>query len=64
MEAAIEAMGFETFFDKSFAKHVDLAAIAAEERARYIADWSRPGALTAMLNWYRAIAHRRPAAGR
>lgn len=54
MEAAIEAMGFDTFFEKSFAKHVDLAEISAEERARYIADWSRPGAMTAMLNWYRA----------
>ena len=27
LEQAIEAMGFETFFDKSFARHVDLAAI-------------------------------------
>ena len=33
MEAGIEAMGFETFFDKSFAKHVDLALIPPEERA-------------------------------
>jgi pimeloyl-ACP methyl ester carboxylesterase len=54
MEAAIEAMGFERYFEKSFSKHVDLAIIPPEERARYIADWSRPGALTAMLNWYRA----------
>ncbi|MEO6581089.1 MAG: alpha/beta hydrolase [Sphingomicrobium sp.] len=54
MEAAIEAMGYDTFFDKSFSKHVDLASIPVEERARYIADWSRPGAMTAMLNWYRA----------
>jgi transcription antitermination factor NusB len=27
--------------------------IPAAERAQYIADWSQPGALTAMLNWYR-----------
>ena len=54
MEKAIEAMGFDKFFDKSFSKHVDLAAIDPAERAQYIADWSRPGALTAMLNWYRA----------
>jgi pimeloyl-ACP methyl ester carboxylesterase len=47
-------MGLDAFFDKSFAAHIDLAAIPADERARYIADWSRPGALTAMLNWYRA----------
>lgn len=54
MEAGIEAMGFPTFFEKSFSKHVDLTKIPTEERKRYIDDWSRPGALTAMLNWYRA----------
>jgi len=53
-EAAVEAMGFDTFFDKSFAKHVDLAAIPADERAQYIAEWSQPGTLTGMLGWYRA----------
>jgi pimeloyl-ACP methyl ester carboxylesterase len=54
MEAAIEAMGFGAFFDKSFRNHVDLAAIDPAERARYIAEWSQPGTLTGMLNWYRA----------
>jgi pimeloyl-ACP methyl ester carboxylesterase len=54
MEAAVAAMGVDRFFDKSFAGHVDLATIAPEERARSIAEWSRPGALTAMFNWYRA----------
>ena len=54
MEAGIAAMGLETFFDKSFSRHVDLASIPAEEREHYLADWARPGALTAMLNWYRA----------
>ncbi|HXG82193.1 MAG TPA: alpha/beta hydrolase, partial [Sphingomicrobium sp.] len=54
MEAGIEAMGFDAFFDKSFSKHVDMAKISPEERAIYIGQWSRPGALTAMLNWYRA----------
>ncbi|MEO7815344.1 MAG: alpha/beta fold hydrolase [Sphingomicrobium sp.] len=54
MEAGIARMGLETFFDKSFTKHVDLASIPADERAAYIADWGQPGALSAMLNWYRA----------
>ncbi len=54
MEAAIARMGYETFFEKSFSNHVTLAAIPMEERAAYIADWSQPGAMTAMLNWYRA----------
>ena len=52
-EKFVEAIGFEAFFDKSFRNHVDPAAIPAEERATYIGQWSRPGALTAMLNWYR-----------
>lgn len=54
IETAITAMGLETFFEKSFGAHVDLARIAAEEREAYIRDWSQPGALTSMLNWYRA----------
>ncbi|MEO5640269.1 MAG: alpha/beta hydrolase [Sphingomicrobium sp.] len=53
-EAAVEAMGFGAFFDKSFGKHVDLAQIDPAERAHYIAEWSRPGTLTGMLGWYRA----------
>lgn len=53
-EAMIAAKGFEWFFERSFSAHVDLSIIPADERALYIADWSRPGALTAMLNWYRA----------
>ena len=53
-EQAVEAMGFDTFFDKSFGGHVDLAIIPPDERAQYIAEWSQPGTLTAMLNWYRA----------
>ena len=62
-EGAIEAMGYEKFFAKSFSPHVDLDAIAAEERSRYIADWSAPGAMTAMLNWYRASQMVVPAPG-
>ena len=53
-EKFVEAIGFEAFFDKSFRNHVDPAKISPEERAIYIGQWSRPGALTAMLNWYRA----------
>ena len=54
MERAVEAMGVDRFFDKSFGAHVDLATIDPDDRARSIAEWSRPGALTAMFNWYRA----------
>lgn len=53
-EKAIEAMGYRTFLEKSFSGHVDLAKIPEAEKQQYIADWSQPGALAAMLNWYRA----------
>jgi len=53
-EKAVEGMGFDALFEKSFSRHVDLAIIPDAERAHYIADWSKPGGLTAMLNWYRA----------
>jgi pimeloyl-ACP methyl ester carboxylesterase len=53
-EKFVEGIGFDAFFDKSFRNHVDLSLIPAEERRRYIEQWSRPGALTAMLNWYRS----------
>jgi pimeloyl-ACP methyl ester carboxylesterase len=52
-EQAVEAMGYEGFFEKTFSRHVDLAKIPVAEKRQYLADWSRPGALTAMLNWYR-----------
>ncbi len=56
MEAGIAAMGLDTFFRKTFGSHVDLELIPGEERQAYLDQWSRPGALTAMLNWYRASA--------
>ncbi len=63
MEAGIQAMGLETFYEKTFGSHVDLAAVPDEERRHYIEDWGRPGALTAMLNWYRASKIEVPAVG-
>ena len=53
-EKTIEAMGYDKFFEKTFAPHVDLEAIPESEKRQYIADWSQPGAMAAMLNWYRA----------
>ena len=63
MEAQVAAMGVEHFFDKSFRGHVALAAIDPADRAHNIAEWSRPGALTAMFNWYRASQITVPAMG-
>ena len=53
-EKGVAGMGFDALFEKSFSRHVDLGLISPQERAQYIADWSEPGGLTAMLNWYRA----------
>jgi pimeloyl-ACP methyl ester carboxylesterase len=53
-EKAVEAMGFDAFFEKTFTRHTDVAKIPEAEKRQYIADWSQPGAFTAMLNWYRA----------
>ena len=53
-EKAVEAMGFDAFFDKTFSRHTDTTKILEAEKRQYIADWSQPGAFNAMLNWYRA----------
>jgi pimeloyl-ACP methyl ester carboxylesterase len=52
-EKAIEAMGLETFFEKVMAEHIDRSKLPTAEREQYLADWSQPGVLTSMLNWYR-----------
>ncbi|HVQ07775.1 MAG TPA: alpha/beta hydrolase [Allosphingosinicella sp.] len=54
MEQGIAAMGWESFYAKTFGSHADLSLVPPEEKAAYLADWSAAGALTAMLNWYRA----------
>lgn len=53
-DKAVEAMGFDSFFEKTFSRHTDVTKIPKAEKRRYIADWARPGAFNAMLNWYRA----------
>lgn len=63
MEQMIEAMGLESFFEKSFRAHVDLRKIPDRERQAYLDDWARPGALTSMLNGYRASAIEVPEPG-
>src|SRR5690606_27427045 len=54
MEQGIAAMGWETFNEKTFGSHAVMSLIPEEEKQAYLAQWSAPGALTAMLNWYRA----------
>ena len=56
IEQRLQAMGLETFLDKSFAAHAPPGAIPEEEKRLYLEQWAQPGALAAMLNWYRASA--------
>jgi pimeloyl-ACP methyl ester carboxylesterase len=61
-EAAIAGMGLEGFLDRITA-HTGGKALSAEERRHYLDDWSQPGVLTTMLNWYRASKIVVPAPG-
>jgi pimeloyl-ACP methyl ester carboxylesterase len=62
-EAAILGMGLENFLERGLLSHADAARLPAEERRQYLDDWAQPGALTAMLNWYRASKIVVPAPG-
>ncbi len=53
LEAHIARIGVEAYFNTTFVGHADPAKLAPE-RAAYIDQWSQPGALTGMFNWYRA----------
>ena len=55
LDQHILGKGLEWFFSTSFAQHVT-SAIAGADKAAYLDEWGQPGALTAMLNWYRASA--------
>ena len=53
-EAFVAGMGIPAFFNRTFQARIPTGAISAGEREGYIGEWSRPGTLTGMLNWYRA----------
>ena len=54
IEARIAENGLEWFFDHSFMRHLQASNVSAQDRAAYLDEWGQPGAITAMLNWYRA----------
>jgi pimeloyl-ACP methyl ester carboxylesterase len=62
LEKYIDSIGVGGFFDTTFVKHAD-PALLAPERAAYLEEWSQPGTMTAMLNWYRASSILVPAMG-
>jgi len=61
MDQGLVGAGLERFLGSTFAKHLT-HAIAGEDKAAYLDEWSQPGAMTAMLNWYRAAPVIVPAA--
>lgn len=60
IDQGLVGKGLEVMFDTTFAK-VLTRAVSGEERAAYLEEWAQPGAMTAMLNWYRASAIQVPA---
>lgn len=62
-ESAIAGMGLENFLDRVMLSHADASKLPAAERRHYLEDWSQPGVLTTMLNWYRASKMVVPAPG-
>ena len=62
LEQHINQIGLDAFFDGSFMRHTDFEKVR-DEKPVYLQQWAEPGALTAMLNWYRASAIQVPAMG-
>lgn len=57
-EAAFRARDFRMPAD-ALTRTSRRGTFSAEDLARYRAAWAEPGAVTGMLNWYRALRHRR-----
>lgn len=55
LDQGLVGAGLERFFASNFTQHL-VSAVAGEDKAAYLDEWSQPGAMTAMLNWYRASA--------
>ncbi|RSV43871.1 alpha/beta hydrolase [Sphingomonas sp. ABOLE] len=53
LDRAPDKTGLEQFLLSLFGEHLQVT-VPREEQAIYLEQWSQPGALTAMLNWYRA----------
>jgi pimeloyl-ACP methyl ester carboxylesterase len=53
IDQGLTGAGLETFFSSTFAQ-VLTSAVAGGDKAAYLDEWGQPGAMTAMLNWYRA----------
>ncbi|MEO9820664.1 MAG: alpha/beta hydrolase [Paracoccaceae bacterium] len=52
-EAALEANNYDRLF-KLFSANMDFSWLSQDRAAAYKTEWSRPGRLRGMVNWYRA----------
>lgn len=62
IDQGLTGAGLEAFFSGTFVKLV-AGGIGGEDKAAYLDEWGQPGAMTAMLNWYRASGVQVPAPG-
>ena len=62
LDTGLIGAGLEKFFASTFAQ-VLTRAVAGGDKAAYLDEWGQPGAMTAMLNWYRASGVIVPALG-
>ena len=62
IDKGLVGAGLEHFFGSTLVQHVT-ATIAGVDKAAYLDEWGQPGAMTAMLNWYRASSIVVPAPG-
>jgi pimeloyl-ACP methyl ester carboxylesterase len=53
LDQRLVGAGLERFFSSTFAQHI-VGGIAGADKAAYMDEWGQHGAMTAMLNWYRA----------
>jgi pimeloyl-ACP methyl ester carboxylesterase len=61
IEGEVAAKGVGWFFSDRFETKLSAGPFRAEDRAAYLAEWSQPGAIRGMLNWYRASPMQVPA---
>lgn len=54
IEGEIAEHGLERFFAERFEHLLTAGSMNEADRAAYLDEWSQPGAMTGMLNWYRA----------
>ncbi len=61
LDREIAEKGVAWFFTQRFDVHLGSGAMTAADRAAYLDEWSQPGAIAGMLNWYRASPMQVPA---